>query len=324
MRLLFAGTPEPALPVLDALVESSHEVVAVLTRPDARRGRGRTLHPSPVSARAQELGIPVLTPRTLRDDAVVEEIRALNVDAAPVVAYGNLVPPSLLDVPKHGWLNLHFSLLPAWRGAAPVQHAIMAGDDVTGAAIFRLEEGLDTGPVFASFEEPIGATDTSGDLLERLGVRGAVLMVEVLDAIEAGTASATPQLEEGVSLAPKIEVAQGRVDFTAPRAVIDRIIRGVTPAPGAWTTDAAGARFKLGPVAIPDGDVPSLAPGELVAEKNRVLVGAGDGALVLGKVAPAGKSWMDAAAWARGARLEPGAKLGASAPETTDSKGERR
>ncbi len=173
MRLLFAGTPEVALPSLRALADSAHEVVAVLTRPDARRGRGRTLHPSPVAAWAREHDIPALTPRTLRDPEVQEEIAALAVDAAPVVAYGALIPPALLDVPRHGWVNLHFSLLPAWRGAAPVQHAVIAGDDVTGATTFRIEEGLDTGPVLGTLTETVRPSDTSGDLLARLAESGA-------------------------------------------------------------------------------------------------------------------------------------------------------
>lgn len=321
MRLIFAGTPEPALPVLDALLGSHHEVVAVLTRPDARRGRGRTEHPSPVKAAAQAAGVPALTPPSLRDPDAVAELAAFiakqGVDAIPVVAYGNLVPPALLGAPRHGWLNLHFSLLPVWRGAAPVQHAIRAGDARTGASVFRLEEGLDTGPVFATVHREIAPTDTAGHLLAALAAEGAGLMLRVLDAIEAGTAIATPQPLAGVSLAPKIDVADARVDLTLPAAQIDRMVRATTPAPGAWTTDPAGRRLKLRPVRPLDAaearDVAAHgtpAPGELLVERRRVLVGTGEGIVELGEVAPAGKSWMPADAWARGARPEPGARLG--------------
>ncbi|WP_324653894.1 methionyl-tRNA formyltransferase [Georgenia sp. H159] len=312
MRLLFAGTPEVALPSLRALVESSHEVVAVLTRPDARRGRGRTLHPSPVAAWAAEQGLQVLTPRTLRDPEVQDQIRALKVDAAPVVAYGALIPPALLDVPAHGWVNLHFSLLPAWRGAAPVQHALIAGDDVTGATTFRIEEGLDTGPVLGTLTESVRPGDTAGDLLARLAESGAPLLLATLDALEAGTAVAVPQPPDGVSQAPRLEVADARVDWAAPAAAVDRLVRGTTPAPGPWTTAPDGSRLKLGPVRVRT-DITDLAPGALRPGKQDVLVGTGQGAVALGRVAPAGRSWMPAADWARGARLNEDARLGVDA-----------
>lgn len=312
MRLLFAGTPEVALPSLRALLDSpDHEVVAVLTRPDAPSGRGRRLRPSPVAELARERGLPTLTPPTLRDAAVAEEIRALGVDAAPVVAYGNLVPPDLLDVPRHGWVNLHFSLLPAWRGAAPVQHAIMAGDELTGASTFRLEAGLDTGPVYGTLTEAIRPTDTAGELLARLAESGARLLLDTLDALAAGTASPVPQPAEGVSIAPRLDVADAEVRWGDPALAVDRRVRGCTPAPGAWTTDPAGHRLKLGPVTL-RADVTDLAPGELRAGKREVLVGTGSHAVALGQVAPAGRGWMDAAAWARGARLPDGARLGTS------------
>jgi len=309
MRLLFAGTPSPALASLEALIASRHEVVAVLTRPDARSGRGRALAPSPVKARALEAGIPVLTPRTLRDEEVVEEIRALDVDAAPVVAYGNLVPPTLLGVPRHGWVNLHFSVLPAWRGAAPVQHAIMAGDEVTGATTFVLEEGLDTGPVLGTLTETIRPRDTSGDLLDRLAVAGATLLVRTLDALEAGDLTPVPQPLDGVSHAPKVEVDDARVRWNAPAHVVDRRVRGCTPAPGAWTTLPDGTRLGLGPVAPVEG-ADDLAPGEVRAGKREVLVGTAGQAVRLGDVTPPGKRAMPAADWARGARLEAGTVLG--------------
>src|SRR3954447_21379973 len=204
MRLVFAGTPEVALPALDALAASRHELVAVVTRPDAPAGRGRGLSRSPVGEWADEHGVEVLTPARPRDPEFLDRLRALAPDCVPVVAYGALVPPAALEIPRHGWINLHFSLLPAWRGAAPVQHAVLHGDELTGASVFQLEEGLDTGPVYGTLTEPIGPRDTSGDLLERLAVSGADLLVRVLDAIAAGQASAVPQPHEGVTLAPKL------------------------------------------------------------------------------------------------------------------------
>ncbi len=302
MRLLFAGTPAAAVPSLRALLDSDHEVAAVLTRPDARRGRGRTLHPSPVAELAREAGVDVLTPRSLKDDSVAEQIAVLQVDAAPVVAYGNLVPPALLEVPRHGWINVHFSLLPAWRGAAPVQRALIAGDDVTGASVFRLEEGLDTGPVYGTVTENIRPRDTAGDLLDRLAQSGAGLLVTVLDALEAGTADARPQPNDGVSAAPKLDVAEAQVRWSDPALAVDRIIRGCTPAPGAWTVLPDGSRLKVAPVS-PRPDVTDLRPGEVRPGRRQVLVGTGSTAVELGQVAPAGKSWMPADAWARGARL---------------------
>lgn len=313
MRLLFAGTPDVALPSLRALDDSRHEVVAVLTRPDAPKGRGRTLHPSPVAAWARERGLPVLTPRGLRSAEVQQQIAELAVDAAPVVAYGALIPPQLLEAPRHGWINLHFSLLPAWRGAAPVQHALIAGDDVTGAATFRIEQGLDTGPVFGTLTETVRRTDTAGDLLARLAEGGAHLLVATLDALEDGTAAPVPQPAEGVSHAPRLEMADALVEWSAPAIAIDRLVRGTTPAPGPWTTAPDGSRLKLGPVR-PREEVTDLTPGQVRPGKREVLVGTGSVAVELSQVAPAGRSWMAAADWARGARLDEGARLGVRAP----------
>jgi methionyl-tRNA formyltransferase len=316
MRLLFAGTPTPALASLDALIDSRHDVVAVLTRPDARSGRGRTLAPSPVKARALEAGIPVLTPASLRQDGAADEVAALiselEVDAAPVVAYGALVPPALLAAPVHGWVNLHFSVLPAWRGAAPVQHAILAGDEVTGASTFRLEAGLDTGPVYGTLTETIRPRDTAGDLLDRLAVAGATLLVRTLDAIEDGILSPVQQPSDGVSHAPKVEVEDARVRWTFPAHVVDRRIRGCTPAPGAWTTLPDGSRLGLGPV-VPAPDADDLAPGHVRVGRRDVLVGTGGHAVRLGDVTPPGKRPMPAADWARGARLADDLVLGADA-----------
>ncbi len=298
------------MPALDALLASGHEVVAVLTRPDARAGRGRALSRSPVAQRADAAGVPVLQPRSPREPEFLEQLAGLAVDCAPVVAYGALVPQAALDVPRHGWVNLHFSLLPAWRGAAPVQHAIMAGDQITGACTFRLEAGLDTGPVYGTVTEPIGPRDTAGDLLTRLAGSGAQLLLATLDGIEAGALVAQPQPAEGISLAPRIEAADARVDWSLPAHVVDRRIRGVTPAPGAWTT-WRGDRLRIGPV-VPVADGPALAAGEVSVAAGGVHVGTGDGRSVrLGDVQPAGKRLLPAADWARGARPVPGERVGA-------------
>ena len=311
LRLLFAGTPDVAVPSLELLLASDHEVVAVLTRPDARSGRGRRVSRSPIAERADAAGVPVLTPRSPREPEFLERLTELAVDSAPVVAYGALVPQAALDLPRHGWVNLHFSLLPAWRGAAPVQHAVMAGDEVTGASTFRLEAGLDTGPVYGVVTEPIAPRDTAGDLLGRLAVSGARLLLATLDGIAAGTLVPEPQPAEGVSLAPRIEPADARVDWSLPAHVVDRRIRGVTPAPGAWTT-WRGDRLRLGPVEPLPSSL-GLALGELSVGTTGVLVGTGRGAVRLGEVQPAGKRMLPAADWVRGARPAPGERLGGDA-----------
>ncbi len=301
MRLVFAGTPEVAVPALSALLGSRHEVVAVVTRPDARAGRGRREVASPVAVRAGEAGVEVLKPPKASDPALRERLAALAPDCCPVVAYGGLVPRSLLELPPHGWVNLHFSLLPAWRGAAPVQHAVLHGDDVTGASVFTLEEGLDTGPVLSVLTEAVRPRDTSGDLLGRLSLAGAGLLVATLDALEAGELVARPQPAAGVSLAPKITVEDARVDWSAPARHVDRLVRACTPAPGAWTT-WDGDRVGLGPVE-PDAPETPLDPGQVRVSRRAVHVGTGDGRAVrLGEVRPAGKRPMAADAWARGVR----------------------
>ncbi|HEV3169017.1 MAG TPA: methionyl-tRNA formyltransferase [Actinocrinis sp.] len=302
MRLLFAGTPETAVPSLESLLGSRHEVVAVLTRPDAPTGRGRHMEPSPVRRLAEEAGVEVLTPPRPRDPAFLGRLAELAPDACPVVAYGGLIPPAALAVPRHGWINLHFSLLPAWRGAAPVQHAILAGDEVTGACTFRLEQGLDTGPVFGTVTEEIGRTDTSGDLLARLAVDGARLLVATLDGVEEGRVTAVPQPAEGVTHAPKLTTEDARVDWKAPALRIDRQVRACTPAPGAWTT-LAGERVKIFPV-NPIPGVVDVEPGVIVADRRGLQVGTGSGHTVrLGDVQAQGKKRMAAADWARGVRL---------------------
>jgi methionyl-tRNA formyltransferase len=307
MRLVFAGTPEVALPALAALIASDHDVVAVVTRPDAPAGRGRTLQASPVAELAAEHGIEVLKPERPRDPDFLARLTEIAPDCCPVVAYGALVPRAALDIPRLGWVNLHFSLLPAWRGAAPVQHAVWHGDDVTGATTFVLEEGLDTGPVLGVVTETVRPTDTSGDLLTRLSESGAGLLVATMDGLAAGALVATPQPADGVTLAPKITVDDARVDWTQPAVRVDRQIRACTPAPGAWT-ERAGERLKLGPVTLLPEDT-SLAPGELGVDKNRVRVGTATHAVVLGEVRAQGKKPMAAADWARGTRPEPGETL---------------
>ncbi|MBQ0980218.1 MULTISPECIES: methionyl-tRNA formyltransferase [Micromonospora] len=304
MRVIFAGTPAVAVPALAAVAASRHELVAVVTRPDAPAGRGRGLSRSPVGEWADEHGVEVLTPARPRDPEFLDRLRALAPDCVPVVAYGALVPPAALEIPRHGWINLHFSLLPAWRGAAPVQHAVLHGDELTGASVFQLEEGLDTGPVYGTLTDEIRAADTSGDLLERLADSGAGLLVAVLDAIADGTARAEPQPADGVSLAPKLTVDDARVRWSDPAFAVDRRIRACTPAPGSWTT-FRGERVKLGPVVpVPDG--PELKPGELLVEKSRVLSGTATVPVRLGEVRAAGKRAMGATDWARGVRVGTG------------------
>ena len=296
MRVVFAGTPHVAVTSLEAILASRQEVVAVVTRPDAVAGRGHRLTPSPVSAAAAERGIPVLTPNKPSDPEFIETLTSLDPDCCPVVAYGALIPQRVLDIPAKGWVNLHFSLLPAWRGAAPVQRSIMGGDDVTGAAVFQLEAGMDTGPVFGVVTEAIGPHDTSGDLLGRLAISGAQLLVAVLDGIEAGRLTAVPQSSDGVSLAPKISMEDARVRWDEPAMAVDRRIRGCTPAPGAWTM-LGDLKVKLAPVTIAEE---RLAPGVVRVERNRVLVGTLTTAVELGTVQAAGKKAMRAADWARG------------------------
>ncbi|MEV4219631.1 methionyl-tRNA formyltransferase [Nonomuraea sp. NPDC049725] len=309
MRLVFAGTPETALPSLRTLIDSPrHEVAAVVTRPDAQSGRGRKVHPSPVAELAEEAGIEVLRPAKAGDPEFLERLRELEPDCCPVVAYGALLPQSALDVPRHGWINLHFSILPAWRGAAPVQHAVLHGDEITGATTFRIVKELDAGPVYGVVTEEIRAGDTSGALLERLSVSGAGLLAATLDGVEDGTLEARPQPHDGVTLAPKISVTDARVDWAKPALHADRLIRGCTPNPGAWS-EFRGQRVKLGPVRLAEA-AERLAPGEiLVAGKNTVLVGTATGPVELGEVQPQGKRLMSAGEWARGTRPESGERF---------------
>ena len=312
MRLVFAGTPAAALPALRALAASRHQLLAVVTRPDAPAGRGRKVDRSPVAELAEELGVETLKPERPREEWFLDRLRAIAPDCCPVTAYGALLPQAALDIPARGWVNLHFSVLPAWRGAAPVQHAILRGDDITGATTFQIVRELDAGPVFGTLTEPIRPTDTSGDLLGRLAVAGAELLVRTMDGIEDGTVRAVPQPADGVSLAPKLTPADARVDWKLPAHLVDRRIRGCTPDPGAWT-EFDGARIKLWPVTLaagaglvsgPDGAAaPSLSAGELRVDRNAVYAGTGSVPVRLGDVQPPGKRRMPAADWARGLRL---------------------
>jgi methionyl-tRNA formyltransferase len=339
MRLVFAGTPAAAVPSLDALLASRHEVAAVITRPDAPAGRGRRMGPSLVAERAAAAGLTVLKPPSPRDEAFLARLRALAPDCCPVTAYGALIPRAALEIPPHGWVNLHFSLLPAWRGAAPVPHAIAHGDDITGATTFQLVAELDAGPVYGVLTEPIGDHDTAGDLLARLARTGADLLVDTLDGIEAGELQARPQPADGVSYAPKLSADDARVRWHTPAFVVGRQIRACTPAPGAWTL-LGGTRLKLGPVRVsppaqagagsgpaggrrmaengqatagtgPAGKGPAvaapgpLAPGELSVGRAGVFVGTATEPVELGDVQPPGKRPMAAAAWARGLHLDP-------------------
>jgi methionyl-tRNA formyltransferase len=309
VRIVFAGSPvAAAVSLAKILDDGEHDVLAVGTRPPARSGRGLTRKPSPVGALAQERGVQTLTPTSAKDTQFHAALAELAPDCAPIVGYGALIPPALLAIPRHGWVNLHFSLLPAWRGAAPAQAAIAAGDEVTGVSTFLLEEGLDTGPVFGRATETIRATDTGGSLLERLALTGAHLLATTLAGIQAGALVPEPQPQDGASYAPKISASDAQVRWDLPAHVVERRIRAMTPAPGAWTV-FQGKRLKLGPLVRPQEDVSGLGPGELRATKSGVYVGAGAEVLALGEVRPEGKGPMRATEWARGARLAPGSKF---------------
>lgn len=306
MRVVFAGTPEPALPSLRRLLDSPrHDVIAVLTRPDAASGRRGRPSPSPVAQLALDNGIPVLRPARPNSEEFVAELAALAPDCCAVVAYGALLGDGLLAVPAHGWINLHFSLLPAWRGAAPVQAAIAAGDAVTGATTFQIERSLDSGPVYGVVTETIRPDDTAGDLLGRLSESGAGLLESTLDGIADGVLAAVPQPAEGITVAPKITVEEARVRWDLPAHAVERRIRAVTPAPGAWTT-IGELRYKLGPVTVDDEASEALQPGQIQVTRAGVRVGTGSQPVLLDRIQPPGKKPMIAADWARGARLRDG------------------
>ena len=308
MRLVFAGTPEPALPALRRLIDSPrHEVVAVLTRPDAASGRRGKPEPSPVAREALDRGILLLRPSRPNSAEFAAELSELAPQCCPVVAYGALLREALLAVPTHGWVNLHFSLLPAWRGAAPVQAAIAAGDTVTGATTFQIEPSLDSGPVYGVVTETIKPTDTAGDLLERLALSGAALLSTTLDGIADATLTPRPQPTDGVSIAPKITVEEARVRWDLPAPVVERRIRAVTPNPGAWTL-IGDLRVKLGPVQVAEDAPKSLPPGAIHVDRKSVWIGTGSDPVRLGQIQPPGKKPMNAVDWARGARLDPAAR----------------
>ncbi|WP_020390701.1 methionyl-tRNA formyltransferase [Kribbella catacumbae] len=307
MRVVFAGTPEVSVTALRAIVASGHELVAVVTRPDAPAGRGRKLVASPVAQYAEELGVEVLKPVKPSDPEFLARLTQIAPDCCPVVAYGGLLPQAALDIPPHGWINLHFSVLPAWRGAAPVQHSIISGDDVTGASTFRIVKALDAGPVYGVLTERIGPKDTAGDLLTRLSESGAKLLVDTLNGIEAGALVAVEQPADGVTLAPKINVEDAELDLAAPAQHVDRLVRGCNPAPGAWTT-FRGERLKVLDVDLTEDE--DLKPGELRTTKSSVAVGTGSKALKLVTVQPQGKKPMAAADWARGVRISSDDRLG--------------
>jgi methionyl-tRNA formyltransferase len=307
MRLVFAGTPQTAVASLEALLASRHEVVAVVSRPDAPSGRGQHTGRSPVALRAEEAGLEILTPRRPREPEFLDRLREIAPGCCPVTAYGALIPQAALDIPPHGWVNLHFSVLPAWRGAAPVQRAVMHGDDITGATTFEIVAALDAGPVYGVLTEPIRPDDTSGTLLDRLAVVGASLLVATLDGIEEGTLKAIPQPDEGVTVAPKITVADAQVDWTRPAIGIDRQIRACTPDPGAWTL-LGEARVKLGPVSMEDRE--PIPPGAVVIEKKAVYVGTATKPVRLGDVQAPGKRNMQATDWVRGLRVGEDVRFG--------------
>ncbi|MGO4534252.1 methionyl-tRNA formyltransferase [Leifsonia sp. 2MCAF36] len=296
MRIVFAGTPAVAIRSLEA-VAARHEVVAVITREDAPLGRKRVLTPSPVAEAADRFGLPVIKANRLGDD-VTERIRAVAPDLGVVVAYGGLVREPLLSLPRSGWINLHFSLLPRWRGAAPVQHAVIAGDAETGAAVFQLVPELDAGDVYAELRRPIGADETAGELLDALSVDGAALLADTVDALAAGTAVARAQAGD-VTLAPKLSIDDARLDLTQPADRAYARLRGVTPEPGAFVL-LGGERFKIH-VARRTVNESALDPGAVEARDGRILVGTGTAPLELVTVQPSGKRAMPAADWLRGA-----------------------
>lgn len=302
MRLVFAGTPTVAADTLRTLLDDDrHEVVAVLTRPDARQGRSSRLVPSPVADLAAERGLEVLKPTRASDPGLAARLAELAVDCCPVVAYGGLIPQPLLELPVHGWVNVHYSLLPRWRGAAPVQHAIMAGDAVTGVTVFQIVAELDAGAILAQEEFPLSDDATSGAVLDALQPVGGRLLRQVLAEIEDGLAVPQPQSEQGVTLAPKLSVEAARVNWQHSAAQVDRLVRANNPAPTAWT-ELAGQRCRIltcRPLP-PQADLVDLAPGELHPEKHRLLVGTGDGVVELLSVQPAGKKPLAGADWGRG------------------------
>jgi methionyl-tRNA formyltransferase len=302
-RLAFMGSPTFALPTLEALIEAGHDVACVYSQPPRPAGRGKQERPTPVHAFAAARGIEVRTPKSLRKPEEQAAFAALDLDLAIVVAYGLILPKPILDAPRRGALNLHGSLLPRWRGAAPIQRAIMAGDRVTGVQVMRMEEGLDTGPVLASAETPIEFEDNTSTLHDRLAHLGARLMRETLEKLERGETRETPQSEEGVTYAHKITPAEARIDWTKPAREIDFQIRGLSPTPGAWF-ELDGARVKALHSRLGQG---AGAPGE--ALDDNLLIACGEGAVRLLTVQREGRGPLEAAAFLRGQKVPAGARL---------------
>jgi methionyl-tRNA formyltransferase len=296
LSLVFAGSPAAAVPSLRTLAASSHRVSAAITREDSPQGRRGILTPTPVAVAADELGIRLIKSNRLAG-APTETVAELAPDLGVIVAYGGLVREPLLSTPRLGWINLHFSLLPRWRGAAPVQRAIIAGDELTGASVFQLVPELDAGAVFGQLTQPIGALETAGHLLGSLSESGAQLLLRVVDNLADGSARAEPQAGD-VTVAPKLTLEDGRIDWTANSVTVVNLIRGVTPEPGAYTT-VDGARFKVLDAAIAR-DAPRLAPGQFAFEGRRLVAGTGTEPIELLVVQPAGKKPMSAADWWRG------------------------
>ncbi|MFJ4996987.1 methionyl-tRNA formyltransferase [Microbacterium sp. NPDC088619] len=306
MRLVFAGTPSAAVPTLLRLA-AEHDIAAVVTRPDAPLGRKKVLTPSPVAQAAMDLGLPIIKAARLNDEAT-EAIAALEVELGVIVAYGGLVREPLLSTPTRGWINLHFSLLPQWRGAAPVQRALIAGDAELGASVFQLVPALDAGDVFATRVVDVAAGATADAALETLAIDGAQLTAEVVQAIVDGTARAVPQHGEP-TLAPKLTLDDGLLDWSQPLAQVFARFRGVTPEPGAHTS-VDGLRLKI-LEAAPSSDVVPLEPGEITATKSSLLIGTGSTPLAVTRVQPAGKGAMNAVDWWRGQRDTDGLRAGA-------------
>lgn len=311
MRIVFAGSPQAALPVLTYLEQSAHDLVAVLSRPDAPSGRGRKLAQSPVSSYAAQHDLMLYQPTTLKNNTEAATfLRDLQPDLGVIVAYGAILPADILEIPKFGWINIHFSLLPRWRGAAPVQRALQAGDTHTGVTVFQLEPALDTGPIYATCSYVVPESATAGDVLLELAELSVRPLEQALSMIEQGVAP-EPQADTGITYASPLHPSEGEIDWSAPGDTIANHVRGFTPSPGAWTMWQK-SRMKLGvlesnpPVTMP---IPPLEPGQIFTTRHEVWVGTGTAPVCLGNVAPAGKKPMPAEAWARGAHLESSAKF---------------
>jgi methionyl-tRNA formyltransferase len=306
LKTVFFGTPKWAIPTLEALMDSPIEVAGVVTNPDRPSGRGMKLQPSPVKESALAAGLDVMQPEKARDPSLADWVRARGADVATVVAYGKILPLDLLEVPLHGFVNVHFSLLPEYRGAAPVQRALMDGKTEAGVSIMRLTAGMDEGPVFALERVPVEPNDTAGSVGDRLAEVGAGLLVRTLLELDAGTAQPHDQDDARATYAPKITDEQARIDWASPADSIRNLVRGLNPAPGAWTT-LGDRRLKVHAVGPSEAE---LSPGQLAVVDDSLVVGTGEGSLELVEVQPAGKRRMPGSEFARGLRLEPQARLG--------------